>query len=125
MTGVQTCALPIYWGGALYYLLADVRIRERTGNRFGLQDGLRAIVAQGGSVEVAWDVRRTMAIADKATGTNVLTELYDEMRDAPVAPDLAQLWKRLGVKLTQDGAEFDDDAPLAGVRKAITASPAS
>ena len=114
-----------YWGGAMFYLLADVRIRERTGNRFGLQDGLRAIVAQGGSVEVAWDVRRTMAIADKATGTNVLTELYDEMRDAPVAPDLAQLWKRLGVKLTQDGAEFDDDAPLAGVRKAITASPAS
>ncbi len=110
-----------YWGGALYYLIADVRIRERTGNRFGLQDGLRAVVAQGGSVEVAWDVRRTLTIADKATGTNVLTELYDEMRAAPVMPDLAQLWKRLGVKLTPEGADFDDDAPLAAVRKAITA----
>src|SRR5258708_12786705 len=110
-----------YWGGALYYLIADVRIRERTGNRFGLQDGFRAVVAQGGSVEVAWDVRRPLTIADKATGTNVLTELYDEMRAAPVMPDLAQLWKRLGVKLTPEGADFDDDAPLAAVRKAITA----
>jgi predicted metalloprotease with PDZ domain len=114
-----------YWGGALFYLVADVRIRERTGNRFGLQDGLRAIVAQGGSVEVAWDVRRTLSIADKATGTNVLVELYDEMRNAPVAPDLPALWKRLGVKLTPDGAEFDDNAPLAGIRRAITMPPAS
>jgi hypothetical protein len=113
-----------YWGGALFYLIADLRIRERTGNRFGLQDGLRAIVAQGGSVEVAWDVRRTLAIADKATGANVLVELYDEMRNAPVAPDLPALWKRLGVKFTPDGAEFDDNAPLAGIRRAITMPPA-
>ena len=114
-----------YWGGALFYLLADVRIREQTSNRMGLQDALRAIVAAGGNVEVSWDVRRTLAIGDKATGTNVLVELYDEMRNAPVAPDLAALWKRLGVKLTSDSAEFDDAAPLAGIRKAITVPPAS
>jgi predicted metalloprotease with PDZ domain len=107
----------------MFYLLADIRIRERTGNRFGLQDGLRAIVAQGGNVEVSWDVRRTLSIADKATQTNVLVELYDEMRNAPVAPDLLALWKRLGVKLTPDGADFDDDAPLAGIRRAITTPP--
>ena len=49
----------------------------------------------------------------------------DEMRNTPVTPDLAALWKRLGVKLTQEGAEFDDDAPLARIRKAIAAAPAS
>lgn len=112
-----------YWGGALFYLIADVRIRERTSNRMGLQNALRAIVAAGGNVEVSWDVRRTLAIGDRATGTNVLVELYNEMRNIPVAPDLAALWKRLGVKLTSDGAEFDDGAPLAGIRKAITAPP--
>jgi hypothetical protein len=110
-----------YWGGALFYLLADVRIRERTGNRAGLQDALRAIVANGGNVEVSWDVRKTLALGDKATGTNVLTELYDEMRATPVVPDLAQLWQRLGVKLSRDGVEFDDAAPLAAIRHAITA----
>ena len=111
-----------YWGGALFYLIADVRIRERTGNRIGLQDALRAIVANGGNVEVSWDVRRTLAMGDKATGTHVLTELYDEMRAAPVSPDLAQLWGSLGVKLSRDSVEFDDTAPLASIRKAITAS---
>jgi hypothetical protein len=114
-----------YWGGALFYLIADVRIRERTSNRMGLQDALRAIVAAGGNVEVSWDVRRTLAIGDKATGTNVLIELYDEMRATPVTPDLEALWRQLGVKLTPEGARFDDDAPLAGIRKAITTAPAS
>ena len=112
-----------YWGGAMFYLIADVCIRERTSNRMGLQDALRAIVAAGGNVQVSWDVRRTLAIGDKATGTNVLLELYDEMRNTPVTPDLAGLWKRLGVKLTRDSVEFDDGAPLAGIRKAITAPP--
>lgn len=113
-----------YWGGAIFYLLADVRIRERTDNRIGLQDALRAIVAGGGNVQVAWDVRRTLETGDKATGTKVLVELYDEMRATPVTPDLAQLWKQLGVMLTRDGAEFDDAAPLAAIRRAITAQPA-
>ena len=112
-----------YWGGALFYLLADVRIRERTGNRAGLQDALRAIVANGGNVEVSWDVRRTLAMGDKATGTNVLIEMYDEMRATPVSPDLAQLWQRLGVKLSRDSVEFNDAAPLAAIRRAITAKP--
>lgn len=110
-----------YWGGALFYLLADVRIRERTANRAGLQEALRAIVASGGNVEASWDVRRTLAIGDKATRTNVLTELYDELRDTAGAPDLAQLWDRLGVKLSRDGVDFDDAAPLSAIRRAITA----
>ncbi|MBC8007217.1 MAG: hypothetical protein H7X76_04125 [Prolixibacteraceae bacterium] len=114
-----------YWGGALFYLLADVRIRERTGNRAGLQDALRAIVANGGNVEVSWDVRRTLAMGDRATGTNVLIELYDEMRATPVSPDLEQLWQRLGVKRIGDSVEWDDNAPLAGIRKTITAPPAN
>src|SRR6267142_131032 len=37
-----------YWGGALFWLLADVEIRERTGNRFGLEDALRAVLTQRG-----------------------------------------------------------------------------
>ena len=30
-----------YWGGAMFCLVADVRIRQQTGNRKGLQDALR------------------------------------------------------------------------------------
>ena len=110
-----------YWGGALFFLQADVRIRERTGNRMGLQDALGAIVASGENRDSQRDVRRTLAAGDKATGTTVLLELYDEMRATPVAPDIDRLWERLGVKVFPDRVEFNDTAPLAPVRRAITA----
>jgi hypothetical protein len=113
-----------YWGGAMFYLLADVQIRERTGNRLGLQDALRAIVAAGGNHLAAWEVDRTLALGDEATGTTVLSDLYREMRDTPVAPDLERLWQRLGVSRRDGQMTFDEDAPLMEIRRAITRVPA-
>jgi hypothetical protein len=108
-----------YWGGALFCLLADVEIRKRTGNRMGLEDGLRGILKSGGSIEVEWPLMRALQTADQATGVSVLEQLYDKMRAAPVSPDLDQLWRDLGVKYDGERVTFDDSAPLAAVRKAI------
>ncbi|MGA2963979.1 MAG: hypothetical protein ABSD96_20105 [Candidatus Korobacteraceae bacterium] len=110
-----------YWGGALFCLLADVQIREQTGNRMGLQDALRAILHQSGGITKDWPIERALAVGDKATGTGVLEDLYRQMRDQPHPVDLPSLWKRLGVQSTRDGGiEFAANAPLARVREAIT-----
>jgi hypothetical protein len=114
-----------YWGGALFFLLADLRIREQTSNRFGLQDALRTILNRGGNNEANWEIRRTFEIGDAATGTKVLADLYDEMRASPVSPDLAELWQRLGVHMQAGRINFDERAPLADIRRAITAKPLS
>jgi hypothetical protein len=37
--------------------------------------------------------------------------------------DLDALWKQLGVKMENGKVTLLDDAPLAGVRRAITAAP--
>jgi hypothetical protein len=108
-----------YWGGALFCLLADVEIRKRTGNRMGLEDGLRGILKGGGSIEVDWPLGRALQTADQATGVPVLEEMYDKMGATPFAPDLDQLWKNLGIKYNGEKVSFDDSAPLAAVRKAI------
>lgn len=110
-----------YWGGALFCLLADVQIREQTGNRMGLQDALRAIQRQGGVITEDWPIERALAVGDKATGTRVLKTLYGQMRGEPFPVDLPLLWKRLGVQSTRDGGiEFATNAPLSQVREAIT-----
>ena len=109
-----------YWGGALFCLLADIEIHQRTGNRYGLRDALRAINAHGGSIEVDWPLRRAFRVGDDAVGVPVLTELYDRMRAAPVDVDLDRLWERLGVEVRGNKVVFVDDAALAGVRRAIT-----
>lgn len=109
-----------YWGGAIYCLLADVQIRERTGNRAGLQQALRGVNAAGGNIEYDWSIEEALAAADAAVKTPVMTELYNQMKDKPYAPDLTELWQRLGVEVSEGKVRFHDDAPLASVRKAIT-----
>ena len=64
-----------YWGGALFCLVADVRIRERTHNRKGLQDALRGILKAGGNIEADWPVENAFKAGDRAVGVPVLTEL--------------------------------------------------
>jgi len=109
-----------YWGGALYCLLADVEIRKRTGNRMGLEDAVRGIQKSGGSIEVEWPLERALEAADQAVGVSVLEDLYNRMRATPVSPDLDQLWKELGVERQGKTVVFDDTAPLAAIRRAIT-----
>jgi hypothetical protein len=109
-----------YWGGALFCLSADVAIRRQTGNRKGLRDALRAIVAAGGTIDQDWDLPKALAIGDRATGTHVLTQMYAAWRDAPVEVDLPALWKDLGIHSADGGVDFVSDAPLAAVREAIT-----
>ena len=38
-----------YWGGAMFCLLADIEIRKATGNKLGLQDAMRGVIAAGGN----------------------------------------------------------------------------
>jgi hypothetical protein len=110
----------IYWGGALFWFLADVEIRKRTQNRFGLEHALRGIVQAGGSNATRWPLADVLAEGDRATGVPVLRELHEQMGSSPHPVDLAALMKSLGVDVTGGRARFDDKAPLADIRRAIT-----
>lgn len=115
-----------YWGGALYCLRADVEIRRQTLNAKGLQDALRGILNAGGDIREDWELRKALETGDRTIGTQVLMNLYEEMKNKPVEVDLDSLWKQLGVKAENGKVTLVDDAPLSGVRRAITArSPGS
>ena len=103
----------------MFCLIADVQIRERTLNRKGLRDSLRAILKHGGTISKDWEIERAFAIGDRATGTDVLQRLYKETRDKPAPVDLEQLWQKLGVALRNGEVIFDDHAVDAAIRKAI------
>lgn len=104
-----------YWGGAMFCLLADVRIRQATRNQMGLQHALRGVLAAGGNIQQDWALSRVVRTGDETVGATVLTDLYREMGDAPVRVPLDELWAKLGVR----GSSLDDEAPLATVRRAI------
>ncbi len=116
-----------YWGGALFCLVADVTIREKTGGKRSLDDALRAIVATGADVEVHWDIDQVLDVGDRATGTTVLHDLYKSQALAPGTVDLPALWARLGIRAvgattaeSEGTVAFDEGAPLAPLRRAMT-----
>jgi hypothetical protein len=114
-----------YWGGALFSLVADVEIRKKTNNRKGLQDAMRAILEAGGDITDDWPIEKAFKVGDDAVGVAVLLPMYHEWKEKPVHVDLDSLWQQLGIVPDGRGVRFSDKAPLAAVRKAITAPRAS
>jgi hypothetical protein len=108
-----------YWGGALFCLLADVGIREKSHNKKGLVDALRAVNRAGGNIESDWPLERALEVGDKATGGKVLMTLYGQMAAKAMPVDLPDLWRQLGVRREGGQVTFDSGAPLAKVRAAI------
>jgi predicted metalloprotease with PDZ domain len=108
-----------YWGGALFWMVADLAIRKQTKGARSIDDGLRSVVAKGGNNGVWWGIDRFLSVCDEATGTHVLRDLYAAWKHAPVDVDLDEIYRRLGVAQTERGISFDDNAPDAALRRAL------
>ncbi|HSY51107.1 MAG TPA: hypothetical protein VLC46_20040 [Thermoanaerobaculia bacterium] len=109
-----------YWGGALFWLLADIEIRRKSDNHKSLDDVLRAIAAEGGTGSSNWPEEKIFRRGDAAIGMPILEELHERLGAHPETTDLAALWRQLGVSRNGGAVVFNDDAPLAGIRSALT-----
>jgi hypothetical protein len=87
----------IYWGGAALCFLADLRVRRASGGRRGLEDGLRALLAAGGTANEVWRLDDAIAVIDRALGAPVLRELASRhaRRGAPLS--LRERFEDLGL----------------------------
>lgn len=108
----------IYWGGALFCLAADVRIREETHGRKSLDDVLRAALERGGDATHVWTVRDVVHLGDQTTGTSVLSEMYERHAARGERIDIDALMASLGVG--SDSRDVDAAHPLAWIRHGIT-----
>jgi hypothetical protein len=109
-----------YWGGALFFLEADVEIRRATGGRRSLQSALQAVIAAGGDARTTWTIDRFLDTADHALDRPVLRPLYQQMALGRHEVDLERLWGALGVVRKGRELTFDDRAPEAAVRRGLT-----
>ena len=111
-----------YWGGAMFCMLADIEIRRLTDNRKSLREALRGMLDAGISMHTSTTVMQAFEAGDHATGVAVLVPLYQKMKAEPHPVDLDALWTDLGVKLDGFSVIYDDDAPMAHVRKRLLKS---
>jgi hypothetical protein len=113
-----------YWGGALFFWLADLEIRKRTQGQKSLRDALAGIVARGGTNDVRWDLEDTFDIGDAATGVPVLRQMLSAWSDQAVPVDLPALYQSLGIRWDGKEVTLTDDAPLSALRRALVAPAA-
>jgi len=109
-----------YWGGALYWLFAEIAIYQKSKGRYRLQDALRAINHISGGNTTFWSVEQTIRTGDTAVGSHALTDLYDMLKDQPIVVDLPGALQQLGISESEGIIRFDDSAPLATLRRSVT-----
>lgn len=109
-----------YWGGALFWMMADIELRTQTHNRASLDTALLHIASTGANARQMWEPAQVCEACDRGTGTSTLSQLYERMAMAPGDVDLDRLWRELGVIRNDDGSvDFDENAPLAELRRSI------
>jgi hypothetical protein len=111
----------LYWGGALFWLMAEISIDRDTRGTRSLRDALRHINQSSGGNTATWSPERLMAAGDEATGTTSLSAIYERFATTPVETDLPRLFQELGITSSPDGqVVLDHRAPLARLRERIT-----
>ena len=121
----------VYWGGALFALAADVRIRQETNGAHSLDDVLRAALAQAGDATHEAKVDDFVRLGDAATGTHVLADLQASWAvrgegsgptGALAVPGRRRRAGRPGSGSAAGCPPLRDNAPLSAVRRAIGSS---
>lgn len=112
----------LYWGGATFWLLAEIAIQQQSGGRHTLRSAMRAVNRASGGIKSRWTPERMIETCDAATQTRAMTELYATFANTPQHTDLDRLFARLGVAEQSGAVRFDQSAELASIRRQITAA---
>jgi predicted metalloprotease with PDZ domain len=111
----------VYWSGAAIMLLADQRLRERTGGAQSLDRALDALQGCCLTGPQTWRGRALMDKLDELTGTTAFRELHDAYVGSERFPDFEQAYARLGLRVApdQESIELTPDAPQIEDRDAM------
>jgi len=109
----------MYWGGAILMLLIDLEMRERSAGRRGLEDCLRAILADGGNATRIVGADWMIEACDRADGNDTMRRMARRYAWSKAPVDLDDIWRRLGVVRENGGVRLDDGAPFSWLRRAI------
>ncbi len=104
-----------YWSGAAIALLADVELREKSGNTQSLDSVLEKLAECCLPARYRWTGPELFKRLDSLLDEPVFMPLYDRYADAPGFPNVSYTLSNLGV-----AGELNEHAPLANVRRSMT-----
>ena len=117
---VANARMKIYWSGAAIALLADIELRQRSGGEESLDTALGDLQRCCLPSYQRWSGPDLFRRLDSFLESPVFMPLYREYANEVGFPPTASVIDKLGVETTTTGVVFDDDAPLAAIRDAIS-----
>ncbi len=117
--GVHRARMKIYWSGAAIALLADVKLRERSGGRESLDTALDDLQRCCLPSARTWTGPELFSKLDSFVADPVFMPLYRQYANSAGFPEFAPALERLGVEIDGSAARLHDDAELAAIRDAI------
>jgi len=110
----------IYWGGAIFVLMAEIEALKASNGAIGFSDCLREALKDGGNTAQRWPTEKLIELSDRMIGGDQLSKLLAAHVQQGSPIDLSTLWKRLGVAMAEDGSiVYDNAAELAWIRPLI------
>ena len=109
----------VYWSGTAYWLAADIELRRSGTHPHGIDDVLRRFDACCLPGARAWSPAQFVAKLDELAARDVFAPLYREYRARRDFPDIAPLYRALGMRRAGDALRFDDGTEAADMRDAI------
>lgn len=112
----------VYWSGAALALLADVALRTGGGER-SLDAAMRHLLRCCAASPRVWTAAATLRELDAWAGQELFTELAARWLSSAEFPDLAPVYRKLGLDVIRGEVKIHPSAPAADVRRAIFARP--
>jgi len=119
--GVGAATMKIYWSGAIIALLADVELRERSGGSESVDFVLDRLQRCCLPSTRSWTGPELFEKLDSFVTQPVFMPLYRRYAHTAGFPDIGPVLERLGIIVVDGRVEFDDDAEMVRIRRAITA----
>ena len=98
-------SMRLYWSGTLYFLMADVALREKSNGKLGLNDLLRKLNGCCLDEAKVWSGSELVKQLDKLADKSIFTPLYVEFSNGIKFPEYEQIFDRLGVKIESDTSQ--------------------
>jgi hypothetical protein len=117
--GRERAFMRVYWSGAAFVLLADLRLRRETDGRQSLDTALAELRRCCLPSDRYWSGRELLDKLDAITGTKFFPELADGIARSREFPDLSAPYHELGLRIENGALQLDAEPRAAALRDAI------
>ena len=108
----------VYWSGALYFLMADMQLRQRTQSGQSLDTALALL--NHCCADSKLSARDIASRLDQLTGQTLFLPLFDDVASSRAIPDYQALFVELGITIENKTVQLSKTVPPNSIREGIS-----